>query len=125
VRELLNQKSTGRACPCVIEEVNEIVGRVNFTRLPGTRIARLGYRVAQQHRGKGVASFGVANILKRRHDLEGLDLISAFVSVENFASQAVLAKNGFTGIGEHPVLSRVGNRRLTCIEYNLVVSPVI
>lgn len=119
VAHLLDALSAGKAYPGVIEDQGKIVGRVNLTKVEGTRTARLGYRVGLENVGKGIASFGVTRILERVNVLEELESVTAFVSTVNASSHRVLEKHGFIPIGLHHEHAAVGGRVLDCIEYAL------
>jgi ribosomal-protein-alanine N-acetyltransferase len=121
VQQLLEAWRTGIAYPGIIEEHGQIIGRVNLTKVAGKNAARLGYRVGFRSAGRGVASFGVAQVLERVNELADVNSVIAFVSVENIASQRVLARHGFRKIAEHDDYSVVGGKRLRCREYELVL----
>ncbi|MFH8900520.1 GNAT family N-acetyltransferase [Streptomyces coeruleorubidus] len=82
----------------LVAEDGSVLGRFNLYDLEdGT--ARLGYRVAEQVAGRGVATAAVWElglIATARH---GLRTLRAATSHDNAASQKVLAKAGFVPIG--------------------------
>ena len=57
--------------------------------------ARLGYRVAQQAAGRGVATRSVRELCRIAAARHGLRTLRAATSHDNAASQKVLAKAGF------------------------------
>lgn len=116
IEELLHASAINEAFPGIIEENEEIIGRVNLTKIERTKKAKLGYRVGKNSTGRGVASFGVAQVLKQVHIL-GAQSVCAFVSLENLSSQRVLRKHGFRPVDRHADYAKVAGRLLTCIEY--------
>lgn len=83
-------------------EDGEIVGLISPTQPldAADRALRIGYGVAPTRWGKGVATRAVADLAAwARADGRALAL-TAETSVDNPASQAVLARNGFRAVGE-------------------------
>ncbi|OMH31672.1 GNAT family N-acetyltransferase [Motiliproteus sp. MSK22-1] len=120
VQEYISYCESARMYAGVVEEGGKIIGRVNLRNLDSKGAeGMLGYRVSQQESGKGVASFGVENILNISREQLMLRSIRAKVSVHNTASQRVLEKFGFKDIGIHLNSINVGARRLDTIEYLL------
>jgi len=62
----------------------------------------LGYRIGENHQGKGYASEAVRNLTKLAFDSYGIDYIQALTSPNNIASQIILIKNGFAFIKRIP-----------------------
>ncbi|WP_316745659.1 GNAT family N-acetyltransferase [Streptomyces sp. MK7] len=74
------------------------LGRFNLYDLEdGT--ARLGYRVAQQIAGRGVATATVQELCRLAAARHGLRTLRAATSHDNVASQKVLTKAGFVPVG--------------------------
>lgn len=87
----------------VLNEQGEVVGRINLTgvmREP-LRKAELGYRIGEQHQGKGVATTAVKLILTQAYEVHKLHRIEAGTAPHNIGSQIVLIKNGFQFIGKY------------------------
>ena len=116
IKGLLSAVASNDAIPAIIEQNDQIIGRVNLTRLESGGVARLGYRVAECWTGRGVATFAVGWMLQRAPGLS-IDAISAIVSTENIRSHRVLIKHGFAAIADHQNYCRVDGRLLDCIEY--------
>jgi ribosomal-protein-alanine N-acetyltransferase len=93
----------------LIDEDGTVVGRVNLYDVVD-RTAELGYRVAQQVSGRGVATSGVRSLCRLAGDDYGLQTLRAGTSKENVASQRVLEKAGFVVIGSAVVGGRPGVR---------------
>jgi len=75
-----------------------VLGRFNLYDLEdGT--AKLGYRVAQQAAGRGVATAAVRELCRIAAARHGLRTLRAATSHDNAASQKVLAKAGFVPVG--------------------------
>lgn len=122
IEQLLCDFHGAKAYPGVIEEQGIIVGRVNLRRDADTQTLRLGYRIDHNHTARGLASAAVAQVCGIVPELFDCSLITAFVSVENLASQRVLVKNGFKARQRHPDYAMVAGRPLDCIEYALLVT---
>src|SRR5690606_36931600 len=102
-----------------------LVARVNLTRVRGHHFhsAELGYRVAQDHGGKGYATEAVRLALDYAFVRLRLHRVEAAVRVGNEASAKVLLRNGFVQIGhssqsfwlEWPVARRASLRTARCL----------
>ncbi len=93
----------------LIGEHSAVMGRFNlYDVVDGT--AEVGYRVAQQVSGRGVATSGLRSMCRIARDEYGLKTLWATASNENVASQRVLVKAGFVVIGSVAVAGRQGAR---------------
>ena len=82
----------------LVGEDGTVLGRFNlFDLRDGT--ARLGYRVAEQVAGRGVATATVQELCRLAAAKYGLRMLRAATSRQNVASQRVLAKAGFVVAG--------------------------
>ncbi|WP_055628202.1 GNAT family N-acetyltransferase [Streptomyces hirsutus] len=82
----------------LVAEDGSVLGRFNLYDLEdGT--ARLGYRVAEQVAGRGVATATVRELCRMAAARHGLRTLRAATSHDNAASQKVLAKAGFVPAG--------------------------
>ncbi|MEV6283292.1 GNAT family N-acetyltransferase [Kribbella sp. NPDC051770] len=80
----------------VLVDDGRILGRVNLVMIEnGT--ADLGYRIAESAAGRGLATWGVREVVGTAY---GLSVITARTTVTNLASQRVLARTGFVRTGE-------------------------
>ncbi|MFJ3235671.1 GNAT family N-acetyltransferase [Streptomyces sp. NPDC086787] len=107
-RALLAEQDTG-ACRfhLLIGDAGEILGRVNLLDLAdGT--ADLGYRIAQHAAGRGLATAAVRQVCALAAGTYRLTALRAATTVDNTASRAVLARNGFTVTGETRLSGRPG-----------------
>ena len=82
----------------LVDQTNEIVGRVNLFHLDEPESTELGFRVAEHVQGRGVATTGVTMALDEAA-AEGVRVVRARASVSNVASQRVLERCGFTETG--------------------------
>jgi ribosomal-protein-alanine N-acetyltransferase len=82
----------------LVADDGSVLGRFNLYDLEdGT--ARLGYRVAQQVAGRGVATRAVRELCRIAAARHGLRTLRAATSHDNAASRRVLAKAGFVPAG--------------------------
>jgi ribosomal-protein-alanine N-acetyltransferase len=93
--ELLAEQETGAGIfHVLVDDDGRVIGRFNlFNVADGT--AELGYRVAQQVAGRGVATDTVLDLCRLAASQYGLRTIRAQTTHDNIASQRVLAKAGF------------------------------
>lgn len=85
----------------VRDEAGHLVGRVNLAKVRRAHFhcADLGYRVAQDQGGRGIASEAVRQVLAIAFGELGLARVEASVRVGNAGSLRVLQRNGFTEYG--------------------------
>jgi ribosomal-protein-alanine N-acetyltransferase len=92
----------------ILDASGALVGRINLVDLAdGT--AELGYRIAEAAAGRGLATAAVAEICRLAATAYGLTTLTAATTVDNPASQAVLARIGFAVteeflLGDRPAL---------------------
>lgn len=98
---LLAEREQGRAYPYVIEADGEVAGRITVTNVVRGPFCSgsLGYWVAADHTGRGLATAAVTHVVDDCFTRHGLHRIEAATLVDNLASQAVLRRTGFTEIG--------------------------
>ena len=96
---LLAEQAAGTgAFYVLVAEDGSVLGRFNLYGLEdGTAV--LGYRVAQQAAGRGVATASVRELCQLAAARHGLRILRAATSHDNAASQRVLAKAGFVPVG--------------------------
>ncbi|MGB3307067.1 MAG: GNAT family N-acetyltransferase [Thermomicrobiales bacterium] len=82
----------------------------------------IGYTIAEQHRGKGLAKAAVRQVVALAFDPEilALERLEANVAVENTASQRVLEGAGFRREGIARGLLRIRGRRIDHYRYGLL-----
>ncbi|MFF4520584.1 GNAT family N-acetyltransferase [Streptomyces bluensis] len=95
---LTEQEAGSCAFYVLVAEDGSVLGRFNLYDLEdGT--ARLGYRVAEQVAGRGVATATVRELCRIATARHGLRTLRAATSHDNAASQKVLTKAGFVPVG--------------------------
>jgi [ribosomal protein S5]-alanine N-acetyltransferase len=95
---LAEQKADTCAFYVLVADDGSVLGRFNlYDFKDGT--ANLGYRVAQQAAGRGVATAAVLELCRIAAVRHGLRTLRAATSHENAASRKVLAKAGFAPVG--------------------------
>lgn len=82
----------------LVAEDGSVLGRFNLYDLEDGS-ARLGYRVAEQVAGRGVATATVRELCRMATARHGLRTLRAATSHDNAASQEVLTKAGFVPVG--------------------------
>jgi ribosomal-protein-alanine N-acetyltransferase len=97
---LAEQEAGTCAFHVLVDEDGTVLGRFNLYLVDledGT--AELGYRVAQQAAGRGVATATVLELCRIAAAQHGLRTLRAATTHDNVASQKVLAKAGFVPVG--------------------------
>ena len=82
----------------LVADDGSVLGRFNLTGMDG-HTAEVGYRVAQQVAGRGVATAAIRELCQVAAACHGLRTLKAATSRENVASQKVLANAGFVAAG--------------------------
>jgi ribosomal-protein-alanine N-acetyltransferase len=96
---LLADQEAGRAAYHVLlADDGSVLGRFNLI-FTGDGGAKLGYRVAQQAAGRGVATATVRELCQRAAASYGLRTLRAATADTNAASRKVLARAGFVLAG--------------------------
>ncbi|WP_338896368.1 GNAT family N-acetyltransferase [Streptomyces sp. TG1A-60] len=85
----------------------EVLGRVNLVDVADGS-AELGYRIAERAAGRGLATWAVRKLCDLAADGYGLTVLRAATTLDNAASRAVLARVGFTVVGETQLSGRPG-----------------
>jgi ribosomal-protein-alanine N-acetyltransferase len=97
---LAEQEAGAGAYYVLVAEDGSVLGRFNlFFVENGAGAANLGYRVAEQAAGRGVATATVLEMCALAAGRHGLRRLRAATSHENVASARVLAKAGFVPVG--------------------------
>jgi ribosomal-protein-alanine N-acetyltransferase len=99
---LLVEQEQGRAYPYVIEADGRLVGRITITNVARGPFCSgsLGYWIAADQAGRGLATGAVRTVLDDCFTDHGLHRLEAATLVDNLASLAVLRRTGFTLIGQ-------------------------
>jgi ribosomal-protein-alanine N-acetyltransferase len=106
---LLAEQATGMCAFYVLvdDQTGAVVGRFNLYDIEDGA-ARVGYRVAEEVAGRGVATQALRDLCRRAADKHGLDRLNAETSRENVASQRVLEKARFAVEGACVVAGKPG-----------------
>jgi ribosomal-protein-alanine N-acetyltransferase len=83
----------------LVTDEGRIAGRVNLVEAAGGS-AELGYRIAKDHAGRGVATAAVGEVRVLAASRYGLSRLRAKVTLDNPASHRILERNGFVAVGE-------------------------
>ena len=104
-----SEREQRRAYPYLIEFDGRLAGRVTVTNVARGPFCSgsLGYWVAADRIGRGVATRAVEHVLTVCFAVHGLHRVEAAALVDDFASQAVLRRTGFTLIGHAPGYLRI------------------
>jgi ribosomal-protein-alanine N-acetyltransferase len=95
---LADQESGGGAYYVLVDDDGGVLGRFNLIFVePG--VANVGYRLAEDVAGRGVATATLADLCRLAADQHGVRVLRAATSHGNAASQRVLAKTGFEPVG--------------------------
>jgi ribosomal-protein-alanine N-acetyltransferase len=95
---LAEQEAGSGAFYALVDEDGSVLGRFNLYDIENGA-AVLGYRVAQQVAGRGVATAAVRELCGLAAARHGLRILRAATSRDNAASQRVLTKAGFVPVG--------------------------
>jgi RimJ/RimL family protein N-acetyltransferase len=101
----------------LVDRNGSIVGRFNIYDLENGA-AEVGYRVAEQVAGQGVATEALASLCRKAATDHGLRTLTAGTSTANVASQRVLEKAGFVSTGT----CRVGGE--PCLKFTVSLADV-
>ncbi|MEK5175655.1 GNAT family N-acetyltransferase [Heyndrickxia sp. FSL W8-0496] len=95
-KELLDEQALGLSYFYLIKnKKGSILGRMNLVDIDKVKqLGHIGYRVAEECSGKGVASIAL-KLLLESIDTKGIKKLLAKTTDINVASQKVLEKNGF------------------------------
>jgi [ribosomal protein S5]-alanine N-acetyltransferase len=116
---LAEQEAGIGAYHLLVARDGSVLGRFNLLFVEDG-IANLGYRVAQDVAGRGVASATVQELCRLAAERYGLRALRAATSLENAASQKVLIKAGFVLVGPADPAD-LGGKRGTWYERDLAV----
>lgn len=106
------EQAAGRGFFWVLVDGPHIVGRISLNNVVKGAFLNgdVGYWVAEDHQGRGVASAAVEAVCQMATNDLGLHRIQAATLIDNMASQTVLERNLFTRIGVAPRYLRISGR---------------
>lgn len=114
--ECLELNAQRRMSPLLIRDKGAMIGRANLRDMHSGQ-GKVGYRIAQQACGQGIAQRALQHLISEARSVYRLHTLTAIVSLENSASRYVLEKAGFEVAETLPAYSLVGARRLDCVVY--------
>lgn len=118
---LVEQEAGLCACYVLVGDDGSVLGRFNLYEIrDGT--AELGYRVAEHAAGRGVATAAVRELCRLAAAQHGLHTLKAATTLDNVASQKVLAKAGFVPVGPADPAD-LGGKPGTWYQRDLVLQP--
>ena len=109
---LLAEHEQRRAYPYVVEVDGRPAGRITVTNVARGPFCSgsIGYWVAAEHTGRGVATRAVGQVVTECFTGHGMHRVEAATLVDNVASQTVLRRTGFTLIGRAPGYLQIAGR---------------
>lgn len=112
VRTALASAEAGTMYPAVLVEGGDVVGILNLNSIirGAFQSASVGYWVAQDRNGRGIATRAVAAAKRLAAEELGLHRLEASTLLDNTASQRVLTSNGFVQYGVAPDYLRIAGR---------------
>lgn len=118
ISHCINLHNNGQMHPSVLIESEKIIGRVNLREINLIdRTCTIGYRIAKNFSGKGLATFCVAESLHIAFKQYNLAKVFAYVLENNSASAAILAKNNFIEIGKSDETYTINGTEYPCSVY--------
>ncbi|MFB9244100.1 GNAT family N-acetyltransferase [Massilia antarctica] len=125
IAHYLDGHAAGTWHPCVLlDGEGRIVGRANLKdidRIKGS--AEVGYRIAHDQTGKGLATFALQHLIGLARSSWQLNELRAKVTLANQGSAAVLHKCGFVHAGDLTRLATVDKARVDGAVYLLDLTP--
>ncbi|GAA1565440.1 hypothetical protein GCM10009804_22650 [Kribbella hippodromi] len=120
----LDRYKTGHAVPWVLAEGSRIVGAITLSDLvPGPfRSASLGYWLAPEVLGRGLATLAVEAVASISDQELKLHRIEASTLTGNVASQRVLERTGFHQIGMAPTYLHIDGSWQDCNLYQRILN---
>jgi ribosomal-protein-alanine N-acetyltransferase len=122
IETCLEEFENGTMHPSVIlDQGGKIVGRANLKDIDSLeKTTEIGYRIAQQYTGKGIASQAVRYLQELGYEKWRLKRLWAYVTTENAASARVLEKSGFVRGKLFQGRSELKGKTLDCYQYEHV-----
>jgi ribosomal-protein-alanine N-acetyltransferase len=123
VRTVLARHQQGSALPhAILGEPGRVVGRITLSGIVrgSFQSCSMGYWVAADHNGRGLATAAVREIIGVAFDELRLHRIQAETLPHNVRSQRVLERNGFARIGLAPEYLSIAGQWQDHIMYQLL-----
>lgn len=121
---LLREQNKGHSYFYLIKnEEDEIIGRINLSDIDHSTLSgQIGYRVGERHTGKGV-TYQALDQLKIEMRKKGIKRFCAKTTTENFPSQKVLEKCGFSLLSKDKETFLFNGRRVSFLYYIYDLEP--
>jgi [ribosomal protein S5]-alanine N-acetyltransferase len=126
IEAVLNEHRQGTRLPQVIlTEDGQVAGRITLNEIVRGpfQSCRMGYWVAAEHNGRGLATGAVQEIIRVAFEELGLHRIEAGTLLHNVRSQRVLERNGFVRFGVAPAYLNIAGRWQDHAMYQVVNGP--
>ncbi len=123
VQDALRRHQEGSVLPLVIvTDQGKVAGRITLSGIVrgALQSCSVGYWVSAADNGRGLATAALREVIVVAFAELRLHRIQAETLPHNFASQRVLARNGFTRIGLAPRYLKIGGYWQDCILFQLV-----
>jgi ribosomal-protein-alanine N-acetyltransferase len=122
IKDLMSDYREGEKLSCLVIKEEAVVARANIKSIDdNSSSAEVGYRVAENVTGQGVASFALGGLIELAKEQLELKSLTAWVLSNNPASARVLEKQGF--VKRQTVQNYIcfKGRHLDCYEYSLTL----
>ena len=113
IETVLDEHRQGSRLPHVIlTEDGQVAGRITLNEIVRGpfQSCRMGYWVAAEHNGRGLATGAVRGIIRVAFEEVGLHRIEAGTLLHNVGTQRVLEHNGFVRFGVAPAYLNIAGR---------------
>ena len=109
---LARQREGAMFCRVILDPDGRVVGRINLNNIVRGpfQSASVGYWLAEEAGGKGLATAAVGAMAELAFAELRLHRLEAGTIPENYRSQAVLRKNGFVPFGYAPAYLQIAGR---------------
>lgn len=126
VEHLLARYDAGTFHPSIIlNQDGDILGRANLKDIDQhSGVAEIGYRIAQQNAGHGLATSAVRYLIEIACQRWQLKMLNAVAAENNNASMRVLEKCGFIRREHVPKIAAVGGRTLDGYAFSLRLNGI-
>jgi [ribosomal protein S5]-alanine N-acetyltransferase len=120
---MLAEFAAGQCHPCLlVDEQDAIVGRANLKDIDrASGSAEVGYRIGEQHIGKGYATLALQQLIELARTRWKLRTLQALVIDGNAASAKVLFRCGFTMGRSIPAIAKVHGAPVDGHAYTLAI----
>jgi ribosomal-protein-serine acetyltransferase len=123
LRTTAEKRQRGEALDCAIVLDGRIAGSAGFARIdPVARTGEIGYWVATEHEGRGLATSAVSALIEHGFGELGLHRVEIRAATDNVRSRAIPERLGFTQEGVLREADVVGGRYQDLAVYGLLAT---